>query len=102
MVRLQNKQRKYKMYSHALIQFHYLKYYLKNNFGKQECKKTQGKDPTNCIKLYAVYMQCSLHFNTLQWHMMESYDKVQTNYIERTLRNYFQKRGNYTEKEILI
>lgn len=32
----------------------------------------------------------------------ESYDKVQTNYIERTLRNYFQKRGNYTEKEILI
>lgn len=34
--------------------------------------------------------------------MMESYDKVQTNYIERTLRNYFQKCGNYSEKEILI
>lgn len=44
----------YKMYSHALIQFHYLEYHLKNNFGKQECKKQQGKDPTNCIKLYAM------------------------------------------------
>lgn len=27
-------------------------------------------------------------------------NKVQTNYIERTLRNSFQKRSNYSEKEI--
>lgn len=39
------------MYSHALIQIHYLEYYLKNNFGKQERKKTAGKRPNKLYKI---------------------------------------------------